>query len=722
MLITAAELSASGMVAGLITSLSFDVVSINASQPLDNYEVKIGTTALTAITAFQSGLTSVYLAPTYMPVVGANTHTLNTPFYWDGVSNLIIETCHNNGSYIDNCSFNQSTTAYTSTVYYRADALGVCGNATVTANINQRPNIVFEMLPVYDYSWTPVGSLDNALIQSPVGTPMVTTNFVVMVTDSVNGCVTSDSIPVVVNQSPAPDFGADTSICDNASLVLDGTAGTYDYLWQDNSTNQTFTVVNAAGQYNVMVTDSITGCMGADTIMVGIDIAPSFTLGADVTVCSGVNATFNGPANSNYLYTWSSGDTTMSITTGTGGSYDLTVTDSTNGCMDMDTVMLTENPLPPLALGADTTICSNVPTMTLSAPAGAYTYLWSTAASTQSISVGAGTYSVMVTDNATSCSANDTITIVSLTAPSFTLGSDTSFCSGAGFVLSGPSGPYMYMWSDSSSGMTLSVSASGTYSVDVTDSTNGCWSSDTVVINTLTTPAVTLNDTMHCGTSVVLSGPAGPYTYLWSTSGSSQTETVTSSGTYSLMVTDNGNGCTGTDSATVTLNANPTVTASAAASTVCLDDANVSLTGSPSGGTFTGTSVTGNQFDPSVGVGNFPIVYTYTDGNGCSGSDTVAIQVNACVGVNEAALSNDVNVYPNPASDVFNISFEAGIAGHVNIELFDAQGKLVSARNMENIGAGQIVALDVTAVESGLYMMKITGANTSQVYKLNVQH
>jgi len=83
--------------------------------------------------------------------------------------------------------------------------------------------------------------------------------------------------------------------------------------------------------------------------------------------------------------------------------------------------------------------------------------------------------------------------------------------------------------------------------------------------------------------------------------------------------------CTTTGSVTVTVNPNPTVSAGTY-SAACIDAANVPLVGSPVGGTFSGTGVTGNSFDPSSGTQT--ITYNYTDGNGCSNSNTATITVN----------------------------------------------------------------------------------------------
>ena len=75
-LILASELSAAGMVAGPINSVAFDVVTVDGS-PLTNFEIKAGFTSTSALSTWETGLTSVYLNVAYIEVTGWNTHTFS---------------------------------------------------------------------------------------------------------------------------------------------------------------------------------------------------------------------------------------------------------------------------------------------------------------------------------------------------------------------------------------------------------------------------------------------------------------------------------------------------------------------------------------------------------------------------------------------------------------------------------------------------------------------
>ncbi|REJ83163.1 MAG: hypothetical protein DWQ44_00145 [Bacteroidetes bacterium] len=197
-LITAAELNTAGITAGYLESIAFDVSSVNSAPIHNNFTVKMGTTVLTTITSFQGGLSTVLNPVNYQPIVGWNTHTFNTPFNWNGSSNIIVEVCFQNGSFVNggNASVRQSSTAYTSTVYYRADNSTVCGSSTVTSSISQRPNIRFTKNTPLVYSWSPLAGLNNSSISSPKASPATNTVYTVSVTDA---CNSTAQVNITVN-------------------------------------------------------------------------------------------------------------------------------------------------------------------------------------------------------------------------------------------------------------------------------------------------------------------------------------------------------------------------------------------------------------------------------------------------------------------------------------------------------------------------------------------
>ena len=99
------------------------------------------------------------------------------------------------------------------------------------------------------------------------------------------------------------------------------------------------------------------------------------------------------------------------------------------------------------------------------------------------------------------------------------------------------------------------------------------------------------------------------------------------------------------------------------------------MSGSPSGGIFSGPGINGNVFSPSTaGVGNHMITYTYTDNNGCSASDFLTILVDNCAGLLPNELQS-LMLYPNPNKGSFFIS---GLPESGSISVYSVEGRLIS--------------------------------------------
>jgi gliding motility-associated-like protein len=161
-------------------------------------------------------------------------------------------------------------------------------------------------------------------------------------------------------------------------------------------------------------------------------------------------------------------------------------------------------------------------------------------------------------------------------------------------------------------------------------------------VNTCCTAVADAGDNVSfcSGSSAQLGSPTvdgmtyswSPSTGLSSTTVAQPTVTLTNAGpasqnfTYTLTVTNVADGgCTATDEVVVTVNPIPVVSAGSYGP-VCITNESIQLSGSPTGGTFSGIGVTGNEFNPSVGTQ--VITYSYTDANGCSANSTTTIVVN----------------------------------------------------------------------------------------------
>ncbi len=152
MLILASELQAAGMGQGTITSLAFDVAA-QAGVTLQSFSIALGTTTTNDLTpqpnaAWETNLTTVFGPTPVLDQAGWNTHVLAVPYVWDGVSNLVVQTCFSNGFASINAVMHQSGTSFNSTQFRATNNNNVCtfngGNIQV---VQQRPNMRFEWTP-----------------------------------------------------------------------------------------------------------------------------------------------------------------------------------------------------------------------------------------------------------------------------------------------------------------------------------------------------------------------------------------------------------------------------------------------------------------------------------------------------------------------------------------------------------------------------------------------
>lgn len=422
-LFLASELSAAGLTAGNVNGISFNATALNGSDPLTNYNIAIATTTLTSITAFQTtGFTTHFSVPSYTPVLGANNQTFSTPFVWDGISNIIIETCFDNTAtgFSNNVSVSQSSTPFTSSIWYRADNVtGLCGLTNITGTMAQRPNISFDQPVNFTYSWGPATNLTSTSVANPTVTGLFnTTVYTLTLTNTTNGCVARDTINLVVKTTPEPMLGNDTLIC-NLPLVLNSNTPATSYLWSNGATTPT-TSISSTNMYSVKATNS-NGCIGYDTINVTVGNKPIVTLGPDTAFCQGKTITLYA-GNSPGTYSWNTGATTNTIVVGTPGTYSVTVTDPSS-CKTSDVINITTKPNPSVSLvfTGQTAFCPNESgrALTEGTPNGG-TYIGAGVAGTSPSQVfnantaGQGTYIILynyTAPNGCSAIAKDTLKV-----------------------------------------------------------------------------------------------------------------------------------------------------------------------------------------------------------------------------------------------------------------------------------------------------------------------
>jgi hypothetical protein len=524
-------------------------------------------------------------------------------------------------------------------------------------------------------------------------------SYYVAVTNS-QKCIGRDTVVIAANSNPIVNLGNDTTVCPGSTITLNAANAGSAYLWNNSSTAQTL-AVTTAGTYFVRVTNP-TKCISTDTIVVYQGTNPVVNLGNDTLICPGNPLTLNaGNFGASYLY--NTGATTQTTSVSTAGTYSVRVTNGSN-CVGRDTIVVTLGANPVVNLGNDTVLCPGV-TKTLNAGNTGASYLWSTSATTQSITVSAAATYIVVVTNAQKCVGRDTINIYNDVNPVVNLGNDTAICPGQTITLNAGNPGSAYLYSTGATTRTISVTAGGTYSVRVTN-VNKCVGRDTIVIAQGVNPIVNLgNDTAACdGVAITLDAGNPGSTYQYNTGANTQTLSVTPGGTYWVVVT-NAQKCVSRDTIVVSILPKASVSLinqSKIATTVNFSSDAANTT------TYAwdfGDGATSNIPTPShtyIANSNYTVRLIVT--NNC-GSDTAITTVNIS-GVNVGtvtAMPSELKLYPNPAHGIVTLENQSNLQIQ-SLTILNTIGSVVLQRDKIE---SRKELLDLSNLPSGNYMVRI---------------
>jgi gliding motility-associated-like protein len=381
--------------------------------------------------------------------------------------------------------------------------------------------------------------------------------YTVLVTDFV-GCTTSQSFNLT---NPAPlslQFISTDANCGqsngNASVLVSGGIGTYNYLWSTgNLTNANTNLV--AATYTVTVTD-LNLCSRIDSIKINNIPGPTPVISTIQNVtCFGQS---NGSIDISILggsgsisYLWSNGVINQDLLTAAAGTYTVIVTDAA-GCVDTLASTITQ----PSIISAVPTIvnssCSNSNgsvDILATGGVGGYNYLWNNGAIVSSISnLSAGTYTVTISD-ANACSVAISYNVNNTNgAQVVVLQKDSAQCPGSetgGISVNITQGtqPYTYLWSNGDVSANLSNVAAGVYTLTVTDFNNCITLFSDTVFEPLPLSISISKTNATCSLSngiltALATGGTPSFTYLWSTGNNSSTISGLPAGSYTVTVTD----------------------------------------------------------------------------------------------------------------------------------------------------------------------------------------
>ena len=556
------------------------------------------------------------------------------------------------------------------------------------------------------------------------------------------------------------DYDCDGSTAD-IILSVSGEVPPYTYTWSNGDVTGVGRLNGVVpGTYAVSVKDA-EGCIANNTNLLvlpnsAINISGT-AVNSNCSTSGSVSITVTGGV-SPYTYRWKKGSANVASIEDVGnlsaGTYTVYVTDAV-GCEESKAFTITESGNPPtLTMSSTSSSCTSqgTATVTTSAP----NVLWSTGATSKTISGSAGTYSVTVTD-ANGCQNTGSVTITS-SGGSFSLccaGTQDVSCEGNDGYIEGvkPSSqqglalPLTYSWSDGKTGQHRYGLSAGSYTVTITDQ-NGCSGSETYTIGTEDSPMNLsfASFKSDCGDGkgigyLHVTGGQGPYKIEWSNGYTAEVSSTSSSTTvraledapnlsgasHSVTVTD-ANGCVETGSTSLVVRTPPTISLSDTNPPSCVGSpytVTISKTlGSTASslqiyaykdGSLYGTLPLGTGATKSIGSGQvvtgsdvlaFNVDHTFDPGYyeiyarnnwGCSATASFTIDGNNCTGCNYCE-DCQITITPSTCGDS-NGAISFGQTGPDNDWVYPIGFKW---------STGSFATNGITGLSAGEYWLRVT--------------
>ncbi len=359
-----------------------------------------------------------------------------------------------------------------------------------------------------------------------------------------DGCsVSSDQIDLTVLNPPDPiSLGDDFFLCSGDEFDLNFDPALGDFLWQDGSTSPMYTITGG-GLYTLSISN-MCGEVIDDLLVTDLEV-PDIDLGPDeVTLCTGEILEMEVDPSLGDIV-WQDGSTEPLYETSTPGIYTVFVTNQCGTGSDQIEVFVVETPV--IDLGPDTTLCVGETILLTTSPV-AGDYLWQDGSMGQEFFVSsAGVYTLMI---ANFCGDVIDSVVVDFYAPLISpdFGPDVSLCPGEELVLYANNPGAIIQWQDFTTADSLLVTSSGQYTVQIFNTCEVVTDTINVTVND-SPPQIDLPDqvTLCQGATTTINAGIGGVSYLWNDGSTGSQLIVSSSGIYSLTVT---NAC-GTDRDTV---------------------------------------------------------------------------------------------------------------------------------------------------------------------------
>ncbi len=617
---------------------------------------------------------------------------------------------------------------------------------TLTCTVTNISLIGASSTPGVNYNWAGPNGYSSS-VQNPTGITVPGT-YTLTVSNPVNNCSSTATTLVLQDSSVPAGVTANntaTLTCTVTSIGLTGASSTtgVNYTWTGpngySSSVQNPTGITIPGTYSLTVTNPVNNCSSSASTLVLQNIIPPVGVTANNTAtltCTITSVGLTGASSTAGIsYNWAGPNGyTSSVQNPTGitvpGTYSLTVTNPINNCTSTASTVVQQNIVPPAGATASNTATLTCTVTSIGLNGASSTagvnYNWtgpngysSSVQNPTGITVP-GTYSLTVTNPINNCTSTaSTVVLQNITPPAGVTANNTGIltCTVTSVGLNGNSSTsgVSYNWAgpngyNSSVQNPTGITVPGTYSLTVSDNTNGCTTSVSVSV----TQNISLPD-VHAGPDQVLpcsaatlnlSGSSATANAQFSWSGpnsfssSSAAVVVNHTGVYILTVSNPVNGCKAADTLAIQAGLTPVAGFNAAPASgygsLTVNFVNTSSNATSIAWVFGDGSGAGNVSNVSntYGPGTYTALLIASNGTAaCNDTADFVVQV-----YRESSI-----VIPNifsPNGDLINDVFtiDAVSVKELNIIIYNRWGQVVAT--IEGPGA----SWDGSDASEGTYM------------------